>query len=116
MDIEERIKAAIARITSGQCSMRVPAEETDPDLVLADCLREIMRLRNPWQPIDTAPKDGTVVLLWDGIETTGYWQNYTFSPGSWCLCISGAYAQDAALDGPTHWAPLPAEPDSKPSA
>lgn len=39
MDIEERIKAAITRITSGQCSMRVPAEETDPDLVLDDCLR-----------------------------------------------------------------------------
>lgn len=44
-DIEERIKAAILRITSGQCSMRVPAEETDPDLVLADCLTEIRRLR-----------------------------------------------------------------------
>lgn len=45
MDIEDRIKAAIERITSGQGSMRVPAEETDPDLVLADCLTEIKRLR-----------------------------------------------------------------------
>lgn len=45
MEIEDRIKAAILRITSGQASMRVPAEETDPDLVLADCLTEIKRLR-----------------------------------------------------------------------
>lgn len=46
MDIEERIKVAIRRILSGHGAMRIPAEETDPDLVLADCLREIRRLRN----------------------------------------------------------------------
>lgn len=172
-DIEERIKAAIIRITSGQCSMRVPAEETDPDLVLADCLAEIKRLRAAkwqpvevsdtdedayvidrlghllaeiaivvngpeptgtrwsyhdlpkkvqdrlfsknieWQPIETAPKDGTTVLLWDGIETTGYWKDYTFSPGCWQLALTGAYAQDADLDNPTHWAPLPNAPEVK---
>lgn len=34
-----RIDAAIRRITAGDASMRVPAENTDPDLVLADCRR-----------------------------------------------------------------------------
>jgi hypothetical protein len=34
-----RIDAAIERITSGRAPMRIPAENTDPDLVLADCKR-----------------------------------------------------------------------------
>lgn len=33
----ERIDAAIQRIVNGQGCMRIPAEPTDPDLVLADC-------------------------------------------------------------------------------
>ncbi|HDS1142894.1 TPA: hypothetical protein QDZ72_002473 [Stenotrophomonas maltophilia] len=45
IDIEQRITAAIERITSGNAPMRVPADETDPDLVLAYCLAEIRRLR-----------------------------------------------------------------------
>lgn len=45
MDIEERIEAAIERITCGFAPMRVPADFTDPDLVLVDCLTEIRRLR-----------------------------------------------------------------------
>lgn len=34
--LRERIDAAIKRITSGSAPMRVPADQTDPDLVLAD--------------------------------------------------------------------------------
>lgn len=112
-DIEERIKLAIIRITSGKCHMRVPAEDTDPDLVLDECLREICRLKNPWQPIETAPKDGSTILLWDGVETTGYWKEYSFSPGSWQLAMTGSYAQDGDLDNPTHWAPLPEPPEGQ---
>lgn len=36
-ELLSRIDSAIKRITSGSCSMRVPAESDDPDLVLADC-------------------------------------------------------------------------------
>ncbi|MBA0403091.1 hypothetical protein D7V00_04475 [Stenotrophomonas maltophilia] len=56
IDIEQRITAAIERITSGNAPMRVPADETDPDLVLADCLAEIRRLRAALaarQPVDS---------------------------------------------------------------
>jgi len=45
MPLVERIDAAIERITHGQAAMRVPVEATDPDVVLADCQREIERLR-----------------------------------------------------------------------
>jgi hypothetical protein len=36
-DLLDRIDAAIDRIKTGRAAMRVPAESTDPDLVLADC-------------------------------------------------------------------------------
>lgn len=45
MPLVERIGAAIERIAHGQAAMRVPVEATDPDVVLADCQREIERLR-----------------------------------------------------------------------
>jgi len=44
MPLTGRIDAAIERITHGQAAMRVPVEATDPDVVLADCQREIERL------------------------------------------------------------------------
>lgn len=46
---EGRIDAAIKRITDGHGAMRVPADENDPDLVLADCkalLDEVRALRS----------------------------------------------------------------------
>lgn len=45
MPLTERIAAAVERITHGQAAMRIPVEATDPDVVLADCQREIERLR-----------------------------------------------------------------------
>lgn len=35
--IEERIAAATKRITDGHGAMRIPADKTDPDLVLGEC-------------------------------------------------------------------------------
>lgn len=43
-DLIERIDAAICRIANGEGTMRVPVDETDPDMVLADCQKEIERL------------------------------------------------------------------------
>lgn len=55
-----------------------------------------------WQPIETAPKDGTEILLTDGHwKRTGWWAKRI---GSWSI--------DAAvsLTMPTLWAPLPDPP------
>lgn len=38
-----RIDAAIKRITSGQGCMRIPMENTDPDIVLRDCRAAITK-------------------------------------------------------------------------
>lgn len=66
-----------------------------------------------WQPIDTAPKDGTDVLLF-----IPDFANYPDSPrvvsALWGDC---GWWQDNAAAGcqtwgnPTHWQPLPAAPD-----
>jgi len=73
-----------------------------------------------WQTIDMAPKDGSVVLLyqpfgqWRGnrsgqqIITTGYWHqpgNPTVA-GFWCSAVTFIYR-------PTHWMPLPDPPKER---
>ncbi len=69
-----------------------------------------------WQPIETAPKDGTTIIAYspggtyqNGIAYpacvgTAYWRNAdTLNPGMWC----GPYNPRGY---PTHWQPMPAPP------
>ena len=62
-----------------------------------------------WQSIDTAPKDGTHILLpFGGSCIVGYWWH---SPGGeenrWCADLSANRDEDLS---PTHWMPLPPKP------
>lgn len=69
-----------------------------------------------WQPIETAPKDGTYVLLAgpSGYTTTpirveiGHW-DAEFSPHQPWVTYSNDSFTDSG-DAPTHWMPLPQEP------
>lgn len=74
----------------------------------ANALRELQRLRsNAWQPIETAPRDGTEILI--------------FIPDCDQAVASYQYGDDEDMAGwwgdggfhyadPTHWQPLPAPP------
>lgn len=67
-------------------------------------------LRTAWQPIETAPRDGTRIWLGDvGGVVTGYW-----SPplGAWrCDWNIGALPNSVHFPRkPTHWMPLPVAP------
>jgi hypothetical protein len=57
-----------------------------------------------WQPIATAPRDGTWLLLhawhWGRLPTIGVWSRYS---NCW-------QDHNHGLDRPTHWAPIPAPP------
>ena len=68
-----------------------------------------------WQPIETAPKDGTYVLIatesHDGGMTTACWDAEWSSSSGWWLLDNGK-DPEIPLRGaePTHWMPLPAAP------
>jgi hypothetical protein len=57
-----------------------------------------------WQPIETAPKDGTMVLLYkqsSGTKGSGYWDDRENFWRIGAMCY---------FNGATHWAPYPAVP------
>lgn len=64
-----------------------------------------------WQPIETAPKDGTTVLvafwLWNDRKN-----GYGYQVAEWCGDADGEWQtqEDVTLYPPTHWRPLPAPP------
>ena len=78
---------------------------------------------NEWQPIETAPRDGTAVLLygglWDG-DASGIYDDGNdrvplvcgYRGDVWAMCDTDFY-QVRILE-PTHWMPLP-EPPQAPS-
>lgn len=85
---------------------------------------EIAALRQPWQPIETAPKDGTHVILTNGAAVSeGWWEHQEpyIRPERDAY---GGIQDQAESDGyddwldvlggmqpiPTHWMRLPAPP------
>ena len=62
-----------------------------------------------WQPISTAPKDMTDILLWDGISVSvGSWCTGNIHGGFWVSPDFGDW--NAPGWEPTHWMPLPEPP------
>jgi len=72
-----------------------------------------------WQPIETAPKDGTVILVINGEEEGHYTSSFQIGTASWDRSYSGYYwLSNACCDGvsyyiPTHWMPLPNPPQQQ---
>lgn len=74
-----------------------------------------------WQPIETAPKDGTALLLWEEASIhpfVGWWamggwtvsHEHVDAEGGW----NGAVVVDRLQLPITHWMPLPPAPGSAP--
>ena len=77
---------------------------TDEDQAAYERLMQrLSKKESLWQPIETAPKDGTEILGWpvEGGDNNIAIVYYFFR--GWC---SGDYGAD-----PTHWMPLPKPPD-----
>jgi hypothetical protein len=86
-----------------------------------EAIDELLSEEDVGQPIETAPKDGTHVLLFvqysdaPGEWVMGYWP-YAGRPdmdelGSWKLVQAGTWAEDISVNGlPTHWRPPPPPP------
>lgn len=64
-----------------------------------------------WQPIETAPKDGTRVLLWNGQEMfVAHWWNPSRSCPAWFFFFGSTSENDGTVPNATHWMPLPEPP------
>ena len=69
-----------------------------------------------WQPIETAPKDGTEILIVaKGYVAIARWKNINTDAHplmAWAFHHEddGAYV----LHGPSHWQPMPLPPDAAP--
>ncbi len=65
-----------------------------------------------WQPIATAPKDGTRVLVCCPGATepfVAHWQVHTAA--TWGIGNTWRDDADCTVAEPTHWMPLPAAPE-----
>ena len=81
------------------------------------------RIQPQWQPIETAPKDGTRIMLWEqysDVPFVGWWMaggHWTVShehvdaKGGWEGAIVVDRIEQKFI---THWMPLPTPPESKP--
>lgn len=108
---------------------------TDPNLLaeaasriraLSEALQEACHERDgllvpEWQPIETAPKDGTVIwLAKEGHMRLGLWtngaehENHGTKDGGWIDWVNAHGTGPRGLRfAPTHWMPLPTPPGEK---
>ena len=92
----------LAKLTEGAWAGQTKPYEV---LTLIAAVRSLQE-KAKWQPIETAPKDKTVVLTFTDSEgrhaifPAYYWESYS----RW-LQIEGPFA------APTHWMPLPEPPE-----
>lgn len=83
--------------------------------ILSDAAAIRERMGEGWQPIGTAPRDGTAVAVFDANMETGCAVTVKWNHDTWCVVdCSGGILTD--WDGnnydvyPTHWRALPEPP------
>ncbi len=114
-----RLSALMVKCAADIASEPITADEGDAcercDEIAAACqlLKEAADALSAapapaWQGMDSAPKDGTLVLVWS--SGTGKWPRLA----KWCSALTpGWWGLDHAQTGsPMFWMPLPASPDA----
>lgn len=87
----------------------------DTEKYIAELEAEVVRLKagRGWQPIETAPKDGTLILVSFGAKGV---RAVSWEDDLWCVDDDkhGPYPlrgySYSTFTAPTHWMPLPAKP------
>jgi hypothetical protein len=77
--------------------------------------KKLPELLYPWQPIKTAPKSGTDILVWNGESVNIARWLTNIEGGGWVVAwdhtpMDGIEHDDLLYAVPTHWMPLPQEP------
>ncbi|MCO8325955.1 DUF551 domain-containing protein [Burkholderia cenocepacia] len=103
----------LARSFAERAALELAARRTTPD-------------REAWQPIETAPRDGTQLLLSNGVDVEQGWWMHDEGGIIEHRDMDGRYTGQTEIDGfigwwdvsgcmepePTHWMPLPTAPTS----
>lgn len=107
-----------AAIALANAILDEPGRDPDDDLsVLARQLLRAIEHDADWQPIETAPKDGTRILIHSGERcsncpdgtlgiSVAYWHDDAWSTGRNAYSGADLYARHQ----PTHWMPAPIPP------
>ncbi len=66
---------------------------------------------NEWEPIETAPKDGTLILAYNGKNP--YIAFYGRVNSTEQLGWLGGHCRICHIDIPTYWIPLPKSPEAE---
>ena len=78
---------------------------------LGKALKNDLETSCGWQPIETAPKDGTQYLAWNGLSCMVLNQpDESFAIGEWEL-VDGEWIGHHVGHHPTHWQQLPTPPE-----
>jgi len=107
---KERIDRSIAALDTNDGGYQAVAAWLR-SLLDADPPAPVLPL-SAWQPIETAPKDGSHILLFCQDSTVKIGGGYWFAKKN--CWVHGGYMR--RLSEPTHWQPLPATPITEPGA
>ncbi len=111
----------IERLTKELARVDVLLAESDALIGASITARVKAEQERAWQPIETAPKDGTEILVW-GVTFLepgahkAYWSDNRYNEPTpqmaWCIANSQDRDYNTAdeVRSPTHWMPLPAPP------
>jgi hypothetical protein len=129
MTRDEAITALVEKWRESARKLRTPfpgLPKNEPTAVLLDsCAQELAdtlsalggRPETGWQPIATAPKDGTAILIWqprtDFVRSVREWKNCDdsrYAVGYWRTWVGSWGNRNDADVEPTHWQPLPSPP------
>ena len=84
------------------------------DLAASTALQAPVREVPGWQPIETAPKDGTHILLWWGEQARlGWWLDNSHTRTPWAGWKVPSLQVVPFGCQPSHWMPMPAAPVQK---
>lgn len=126
-----QIQSEAERLANKACVAGDEAEFSAAIKTIATALMEARQAALEWQPIDTAPRDATAILLFHErfgivqgwyapLEISHDHEGNDNSEGDlWVLCddaieVEVEHHDNRYWDGPvTHWMPLPQPPDSK---
>lgn len=106
-------REALERQQTANMEFAVHARTDVPRLcaIVEELAAEVERLRAGWQPIETAPKDGTPILLWIP-DTELPWPGHAQDDGRLFSNAHGPLNEESygRVLTCTHWMPLPPAP------